>query len=145
MKIKVRVEEEVFEVEVGDLHTRPVIATVDGETFELWPEMEPAAAPKVTSTPGVQPTPTATTPPAGAAKPQGSESPAGAVCAPIPGVITRIGVEPGATVARGDELCALEAMKMNNSIRAPKAGKIAAVRVSVGLHVKHGDVLVEYD
>jgi biotin carboxyl carrier protein len=36
-------------------------------------------------------------------------------------------------------------MKMNNLIRAPKAGKIAAVRAVVGQHVKHGDVLLEYE
>jgi biotin carboxyl carrier protein len=44
----------------------------------------------------------------------------------------------------GDELCTLEAMKMKNVIRAPRAGTIASVKVAVGQHVKHHDVLVEY-
>jgi biotin carboxyl carrier protein len=44
----------------------------------------------------------------------------------------------------GDELCALEAMKMRNAIRATRAGRIATVHVAVGQHVKHQELLVEF-
>jgi biotin carboxyl carrier protein len=67
-----------------------------------------------------------------------------AVKAPIPGVITAILVQPGAEVSVGQELCKLEAMKMNNSIRSSRVGKIASINVSIGQHVKHNDVLIEF-
>jgi biotin carboxyl carrier protein len=67
-----------------------------------------------------------------------------AVRAPIPGVIVSIGVQPGDEVTAGQELCVLEAMKMNNAIRASRAGQVATVYVSVGQHVKHHEVLIEY-
>ena len=38
MKLIVKVENQSFEVEVGDIHARPIIATIDGEAFEVWPE-----------------------------------------------------------------------------------------------------------
>jgi propionyl-CoA carboxylase alpha chain len=67
-----------------------------------------------------------------------------AVLAPIPGVIVSIAVEPGAEVEQGQELCILEAMKMKNVIRSPRAGQIAAIKVSAGQHVKHHDLLMEF-
>jgi propionyl-CoA carboxylase alpha chain len=59
-------------------------------------------------------------------------------------VIVSVAVQPGDTVQVGQELCVLEAMKMNNTIRAARAGTVARVNVSVGQHVKHGEVLLEY-
>ncbi len=67
-----------------------------------------------------------------------------AVHAPIPGVIVGIEVEVGQRVEVGQTLCVLEAMKMKNAIRAPRAGQIAAIVVATGEHVKHHDLLMEY-
>jgi biotin carboxyl carrier protein len=67
-----------------------------------------------------------------------------AVRAPIPGVIVSLAIEPGTTVSTGQELCVLEAMKMKNSIRAARAGQIAAIHVTPGQAVKHRDVLMEF-
>ncbi len=64
--------------------------------------------------------------------------------APIPGVINAVKVKAGDQVKAGDELFVLEAMKMNNSIRAPKAGTVANVYVNVGEQVKHGQPLMDY-
>jgi biotin carboxyl carrier protein len=66
------------------------------------------------------------------------------VTAPIPGVIVSINVKAGDVVTAGKELCVLEAMKMKNSIRAARAGTIAAIRVAVSEQVKNGQVLMEY-
>lgn len=38
MKIHVKIEDTTYEVSVGDLSARPVIASVDGQDFEVWPE-----------------------------------------------------------------------------------------------------------
>jgi propionyl-CoA carboxylase alpha chain len=59
-------------------------------------------------------------------------------------VITAILVQAGSEVVVGQELCKLEAMKMNNSIRASRSGKVGSVMVSIGQHVKHNDVLIEF-
>jgi biotin carboxyl carrier protein len=67
-----------------------------------------------------------------------------AVLAPIPGVIISVGIKEGEAVATGQELCVLEAMKMKNSIRAKRAGKICAVRVTPGEQVRHSQVLMEF-
>ncbi|MFQ5434148.1 MAG: acetyl-CoA carboxylase biotin carboxyl carrier protein subunit [Anaerolineae bacterium] len=64
-----------------------------------------------------------------------------AVTAPMPGNIIRIAVKPGDTVAVGQTLCYLEAMKMENAIRSPRDGVIERVVVGEGTAVSHGDPL----
>ena len=161
MKVTVKVDNQVFEVEVGDLTARPITATVDGQRFEVWPEESAApakAAPaarkqtgRIPSTPSVLPHPEVSNPPtAASAKPNppaaapAATSTANAVHAPIPGVIVSLAAAAGSHVEVGQELCVLEAMKMETVIRAPRAGEIAAVHVSAGQHVKHRDLLFEY-
>ena len=149
MKIQVKIEDQVFDVEIADLHARPVLARIGAETFEVWPEAPSAEA--LPATPAVPTTNGASAPPA--ARPAAAQArpsrapgaPAHAVLAPLPGVVTSVAVEPGTTVAVGQPLCVLEAMKMNNTIRAARAGRIAAVRVSVGQAVQHRQVLLEYE
>jgi biotin carboxyl carrier protein len=64
--------------------------------------------------------------------------------APLPGVIASIDVAPGTRVERGDSLLTIEAMKMRNSIRAPRSAIVSEIVVSVGEQVGHGDVLVRF-
>jgi len=135
MNVRVVVDGTAYDVEIGDLNARPIIAIVDGERFEVWPEAPvtaPAVAPRE---PGTVPA-HVSSPPAPAA----GES--GAVVAPIPGVVLTINVKPGDRVVPGQELCVLEAMKMQNSIRARQAGVVTTVHVSDGQHVKHRQTLL---
>lgn len=67
----------------------------------------------------------------------------GRVKAPIPGLISRILVEPGAPVVAGQPLVILEAMKMENEIRAPFDGVVDSVPVAMGQTVLRNQVLVE--
>ena len=62
----------------------------------------------------------------------------------VAGRIVDIYVKEGDSVTVGQEVCVLEAMKMKNSIRANRAGKIAAVRVSTGDQVRKGQALLEF-
>jgi biotin carboxyl carrier protein len=64
--------------------------------------------------------------------------------APMPGVIIEIAVAPGDTVARGQLVAVLDAMKMHNNIKSPRAGTIAEVCVDPGQAVGHGDAIVRY-
>lgn len=60
----------------------------------------------------------------------------------IPGTITRLLIEPGATVEAGQPLLVLEAMKMENQINAPRAGVVDRLAVAVGQRVALNTVLV---
>ncbi len=141
MKMNVVIDGQTYEVDVQDINARPVIAVVDGERFEVWPETAsnvPAisAAPAATM-PGPAPM---KTPAAPAAQTGNSKS----LPAPLPGVIVAIAVKPGDSVTKGQEICTLEAMKMKNAIRSGRDGVIASVEVAVGDQVSHGQVLVTF-
>jgi biotin carboxyl carrier protein len=64
--------------------------------------------------------------------------------APMPGVILDIAVKPGQTVAAGDPICALEAMKMKNILRSHRDGTIASIEVNEGQRVPFGAVIVRF-
>ena len=61
----------------------------------------------------------------------------------IPGRIVAVAVAPGDNVVPGQQLLVIEAMKMQNELRAPRAGVIARVIVGPGQTVDLGDLLVE--
>ncbi len=63
------------------------------------------------------------------------------IVAPMPGKIVRVLVEQGAQVEAGVGVIVVEAMKMQNEMKAPKAGVVTALNVSVGATVNGGDVL----
>jgi biotin carboxyl carrier protein len=62
--------------------------------------------------------------------------------APMPGLIVDIRVEPGQVVQKGDPLLVLEAMKMENILKAPGEGTVSAIKVSLRDNVTKGQVLV---
>lgn len=64
---------------------------------------------------------------------------------PMPATVRRILVAPGATVARGDTLLVLEAMKMELPVRAPDDGVVTAVSCREGDLVQAGVPLVEIE
>jgi pyruvate carboxylase subunit B len=63
--------------------------------------------------------------------------------APMPGLIVRVLVEEGAEVAAGQPLVVMEAMKMENELRSPAAGRIAKIRAVPGTAVDKGALLIE--
>jgi 3-methylcrotonyl-CoA carboxylase alpha subunit len=65
--------------------------------------------------------------------------------APMPGKVIAVKVAPGQAVRRGDELLVVEAMKMENAVRAPRDGVVRAVRAEVGQMVGPGEVLAEME
>ena len=102
------------------------------------------------STPVATPAPTAPVAAPKAAPAPAKKAPTGnagsvAVKAPMPGTIMKVNVSVGATVKKGDVLCVLEAMKMENDICAPADGKVASVNVQKGASVQTEEVLVTLD
>ena len=60
----------------------------------------------------------------------------------IPGKVVAVSVKPGDTVTAGQQLLVVEAMKMQNELRAPRDGTIDRVGVAVGVNIEIGDLLV---
>ena len=65
------------------------------------------------------------------------------VLASLPGLVREVAVEVGTAVAEGERLVVLEAMKMQNEIRAPRAGVVVEVSVTAGQTVGAGAQLVQ--
>ncbi|CAJ1066531.1 propionyl-CoA carboxylase alpha chain%2C mitochondrial [Xyrichtys novacula] len=64
---------------------------------------------------------------------------------PMPGTVVAVSVKPGDTVAEGQEICVIEAMKMQNSLTAAKQAKVKSVHCTQGETVGEGDLLVELE
>ncbi len=76
---------------------------------------------------------------------RGGPAAGGGLEAPMPGVVTRVLVAAGDQVTKGQPLLALEAMKMEHLIRAPRDGRIASVAAAAGAMVQGGATLVELE
>lgn len=150
-EIKVKVNGKSYDVELGDLYASPVTVKVNGKEFSV--EMEtlgaapapvPATRPAVAApapAPAAVPVPVVAAPVPAPAPVAGSGAD---IRSPMPGVILDVAVKAGDTVKAGQTLCALEAMKMKNAIRANRDGTIASVEVSEGQRVAFGDVIVRF-
>ncbi|MDD3124365.1 MAG: biotin/lipoyl-binding protein [Candidatus Kapabacteria bacterium] len=86
---------------------------------------------------------------AAAAAPRAKKTPTKAageneLTSPINGVVLEIPTKAGQTVAEGEVVIVLEAMKMKTNISSPKAGEIASINVSLGDRVEAGQSLVTF-
>ena len=67
------------------------------------------------------------------------------VRAPMPGLIVELKVQPGDEVESGDALLVLEAMKMENVLKAPGKGKVKSILVEQGASVEKNQILVDFE
>ena len=138
MKVNLNIEGKQYQVTLNDLTARPIIAEVDGQTYEVWPEEEQTGLPTVKSSAPAAVAPVTVAPAPAVA---GSLT----LSAPLPGVIISVEVKEGQTVNNGQELYVLEAMKMKNSIKAARSGKIASIHVNPGDLVKHNQPILTFE
>ena len=140
--LKVRVGDRWYNVEVGDLSANPVRVRVDGEPVEV--DTEQLGSREV---PGSAVTPARREGAAPEAQPgvAGAPSATRVFRTPMPGLIVSIAVEEGDQVVTGDEVCVLEAMKMQQVLRADWSGIVKAVHVKPGQQVLDGDPIVELE
>ncbi len=69
----------------------------------------------------------------------------GDIKAPMPGLVIEVAVEVGQTVAKGDKVLILEAMKMENVIKAAGDGIVKAIHTTKGQPVEKGQLLIEME
>jgi biotin carboxyl carrier protein len=136
MKYIVRVADKSYEVEIEDIYARPVIARVDGQVFEVSPEntVKPVVKQQGEEVKSVE----------SSRQPSTSTLTTNELTAPLPGTIVEIFVKAGEQIESGQVVLVIEAMKMKNSIRATRAGKISEVLVSAGETVAHKQSLVKF-
>ena len=129
-----------YEVAINEVCDTAAKVTVNGEEYTVeWEnpveekpviKVQPAAAkPAAAPAPAAKPVATA---------PTGGHS----IKTPLPGVIIDVKVNVGDTVAKGQTVIILEAMKMENNINADREGKVTAIQVAKGDTVADGAVLV---
>ena len=128
-----------YTVAVGDIDDNIAQVEVNGVPYKV--ELEKSKAVKVVSTPRAAAAPRKATGEKVIASKSVPAGP-GAVVAPLPGVVISVAVKVGDTVKASDTVVLLEAMKMENSIRAGRDGKVTAVNVSAGDSVLEGAALI---
>jgi len=64
---------------------------------------------------------------------------------PMPGLVVKIDVEEGAEVQEGQALCTIEAMKMENILRAEKKGIVSKINAGPGDSLSVDDVIMEFE
>lgn len=115
--------------------------TVNGTAYDVTVEETggqagaPAAAAPVVNAPKAAPAPAA--PAASASGSAGSIE----VKASVPGKVYKVEANVGQSVAAGDTIIVLEAMKMEIPVVAPEAGTVASIDVAEGASVESGDIL----
>lgn len=146
-RYKITVDGTTHDVEVGDVGSSPVRVNVDGVDYDVEVPGKPASSrpsAPVPATPRPAPPPAASAPtPAPSAASPGAS--ANAMTAVMPGRVLSVAVSVGDAVSRGDLICVIEAMKMEQQIGASRDGTISAVHISAGDTVAHGQVLVEFE
>ncbi|MDQ8184417.1 biotin/lipoyl-containing protein [Pelagicoccus sp. SDUM812002] len=121
--------------------------TIEGKTYDvdveiLGEENEPSkrSANSARSRPAAAAAPVAAAPAPAATSSAPAE--AGDVPSPLSGKVVSVDVKIGDTVAAGDQVVTLEAMKMNTIVSAPAAGTVTAIHVSDGQSVDEGGALL---
>ena len=70
---------------------------------------------------------------------------ANAIKAPMPGLVLEVSIKIGDSIAKGDSVCILEAMKMENVIKSMGEGVVKAIHVEKGDAVDKGQLMVEIE
>lgn len=128
-KYKVRIDHQEYEVEIEE------VAEIEAsqEANPQPPRSPRPSQPLKPASPAKRPKD-----PEAKAEASGSE----VISAPMPGTVLSLQVKMGDQVEVGQVLLVLEAMKMENEIVAPQAGKVVEIHTSQGLAVNTGDLLI---
>ena len=146
-KYSLKINGNQYEVKIDDINESSTLAhvTVNGTKYDVeiqGGKAAPVKKPQIVSAPeatGLSVTPKTPI----ATKPAAVPAATGAkVTCPLPGTVIAINVKEGDTVAAGQTLLVLEAMKMENNIDAARGGVVKQILVAAGATVMEGDVLI---
>ena len=135
-RIRVRVNGEWYDVQIGDIYQSPVEVEVDGEPYLV--ELEAAQGAYRTRA-KLSGRPKAELPGLRGIL-QGDDK---NVRCPLPGKVAAVSVKKGQTLAPGDEICVLESMKMEQSVRMAHPGIVKNVKIKKAQDVTAGAPLIE--
>jgi glutaconyl-CoA decarboxylase len=148
---RVNISGHTYTVEVEDINQSPIQVRINGKPYAVkveWQgaDSEATVRPEIVPSAEVEGGPPTPRPPQAPVPPvsENERAATATIEAPMPGTIMSLGVQAGDTVMKGDEICTLEAMKMRNSIKSPRAGRIAEVLVAAGSKVAYGQALVRF-
>ena len=136
MKLNVKVNDKTYSVEIEDLNARPIVANVEGTRVEVMPENgNPVGVKKEAGKETEQ-----------VVRPvESAQASSQSLVAPLPGTVIEVFVKVGDILESGQVVLVIEAMKMKNSIRSPRAGKVSAVLTAQGQTVQHKQTLLEFE
>lgn len=139
---KYKINGNIYKVGIGDIENGVAEVEVNGTPYKV--ELEQKAAPTIkVATPKPAAAPRTATGEKVIAKPAAKAAAGGSpVKAPLPGVVLDINVAVGQEVKASDTVVTLEAMKMENAIKAGVDGKVSAISVAKGDSVLEGAVLL---
>jgi biotin carboxyl carrier protein len=142
---RITLEDHTFDVNLlDDPRQEQVRVEVDGETFTVEVEVVPEVAEAAPAIAVLPVTRDGMVTPSSRPSPSPSGAGESSVTAPLPGVIKSIAVRTGQRVAADDQLLVIEAMKMDNVIRASRAGTIGTIHVTEGRQVAYGEILLSF-
>lgn len=140
--LRIKVGDNWYTVQIGDLTQSPVQVTVEGETFEV--EVEGLSPPPAPTRRG-RSRQTQIEAPTAQSQSSAANYSDDILRSPMPGRVISILVRPGDSVSAGDEVCVVEAMKMEQSIRAHRDGVVKTIFVQPMDPVKADDPLIELE
>jgi biotin carboxyl carrier protein len=141
MKYNVTIQDKSHLVEIEDINARPVIAYVDGIRVEVIPDTNPLGVDVLRQ----QVQKEAKEVHSLDLRQNGSNQNANEMTAPLPGTVVEVFVKEGDVIETGQVIVIIEAMKMKNSIRSTRSGKITQVLVSPMQTVAHKQPLVRFE
>jgi len=133
----IKINETIYEVEVGNISESPVIVNIGEEQFEIEFEEHGVkgikSAPSTLEKPDIKPISKEKGTSLGGTK---------VVTSPMPGKVLKINVKVGDSVGSQEVVCIIEAMKMEQFIKAGYDGVVESVQVEIGQNVNNGTVVL---
>jgi len=141
MKYNVTIQDKSHLVEIEDINARPVIAHVDGMRVEVIPDTNPPGLDGIRHEVRKEAKEVHSFDLRQSAFTQNSNE----MTAPLPGTVIEVFVKEGDVIETGQVIVIIEAMKMKNSIRSTRAGKVTEVLVTALQTVAHKQPLVRFE
>tara|TARA_Y100000994_G_C15502253_1_gene364016 strand:- start:215 stop:634 length:420 start_codon:yes stop_codon:yes gene_type:complete len=135
-RLQVRIESHWYLVEVGDLEGDDIEVIVDGQRFKVNLDKD-VRLESISSSPVLS---TSTTP----SSPKDNANSKGSFKTPMPGSVIDILVKEGDAVSDSQDICIIESMKMQQTLKADFVGTITEILISSGDQVLDGDELFKY-